>query len=114
MNENEEMDLLDRRLREAAPYLDDAGFTRRVLQALPAPRRRGAESFRAVILLGITLLGSALAYVLSDGARFVSEGLLKISAWSPLTVVLMALGAGILVTGFGVAAALAKSHELES
>ena len=114
MNENEEIDLLDRQLREAAPYLDDEGFTRRVLQAMPARVGAGLQSFRTVILLGATLVGEHVAYLLSDGARFVSEGLLKISAWSPLTVVLMALGAGVLVTGFGVVAALAKSHELES
>ena len=38
MNEVKEEDWLDRQLREAAPYIDDKGFTARVLQQLPAPR----------------------------------------------------------------------------
>ena len=65
MDEKQQEDSLDRQLREAAPYIDDEGFTARVLQQLPPPRR-GLDSLRAAILLGITLLASALAYVLSS------------------------------------------------
>lgn len=108
----DELDILDRKLREAAPYIDDDGFTRRVLQQLPAPRRP-AESFRAVFLIGITLLGSVLAYFLSDGGRFISQGLLKVATWSPLTIVILMFGSGILLTAFGLVAALAKSRELQ-
>src|SRR5437762_1503583 len=43
-------DWLDRELREAAPYIDDDGFTVRVLQQLPAPRR-SHDLLRSVILL---------------------------------------------------------------
>ncbi len=38
MNEIKQEDWLDRQLREAAPYIDDEGFTARVLQQLPPPR----------------------------------------------------------------------------
>src|SRR4051812_2860713 len=111
MNDNDELDLLDRRLREAAPYIDDAGFTRRVLQALPAPRRRAVESFRAMILLSITVLGSLLAYFLSDGGRFISEGVVKLAYGSPVMMFLAAIVSGLVVTGLGMAAALWKSRE---
>src|SRR5437867_11779500 len=73
MSEIEQEELLDRQLRDSAPYIDDAGFTARVLKQLPrklsGPRR---ESLRAVIIFGITLLASVLAYVLSDVGRFVA------------------------------------------
>ena len=76
MDETTEMDWLDRQLREAAPYLDDNGFTRSVVQKLPA-RRRNLQMVRATILLLATLVASALAYVLSGGGRFVTEGLVR-------------------------------------
>ena len=69
MDEIKQEDWLDRQLREAAPYIDDEGFTARVLQQLPPPRN-ARRSFRGAILLTITLLASVLAYLLSDGGRF--------------------------------------------
>ena len=62
MNQVNQEDWLDRELREAAPYIDDEGFTARVLQQLPPPRR-GHDLLRAAILLGMTLLASLLAYI---------------------------------------------------
>lgn len=57
----------DRWLREVlhdgaaqAPYLDDAGFTARVVQALPPPRRRWLDGLSATI--GIAALGLGLLY----------------------------------------------------
>lgn len=61
-------DWLDRRLREEMPYIDDAGFTARVVQKLPAAQ--APRSHRATILIGVTLLASIMAYVLSDGGHF--------------------------------------------
>jgi hypothetical protein len=113
MDEKDQMDSLDRQLREAAPYIDDEGFTRRVLQQLPARQPR-PQAFRAMVLLGVTLLASVIAYVLSDGARFVSTGLLKVAAWSPLALLMLTLGTGILGTALGVVAAISKSQELQS
>jgi len=113
MDEKDQMDPFDRQLREAAPYIDDDGFTRRVLQQLPARQPR-PQTFRAVVLLGITVLGSIIAYILSDGARFVSTGLLKVATWSPLTLLILTISTGVVVTSLGVVAAISKSHELES
>jgi hypothetical protein len=38
MDEKNREDWLDQQLREAAPYIDDDGFTARVLQKLPVVR----------------------------------------------------------------------------
>lgn len=106
-------DPLDRQLREAAPYIDDAGFTARVLAKLPASRR-SERSLRAVILPGITLLGSVLAYVLSDGGRFITENILGVASLPMLWLLLIAFSTGVLVTSAGLIAAVSKSRELQS
>ncbi len=113
MEEVNQEDLLDRQLREAAPYIDDAGFTARVLQKLPPPRAR-RESLRAIILLGITLLGSALAYVLSDDGRFIAVMFERVAILPVLWIFALALATGLLITGLGLAAALSKTRELEA
>jgi hypothetical protein len=113
MDEKQQTDWLEQKLEEAAPYIDDAGFTFRVLQQLPA-RRAASQSLRAVILVGITLLASAIAYFLSGGGRFVASALLRAATLPPLLILLFALGVGILVTAIGTAAAISKNHELQS
>ena len=113
MEEWNELDALDRQLREAAPYIDDAGFSGRVLQQLPV-RRRNLQRFRAAILLGATLVASMIAYFLSDGGRFISNGVFRMAELSPLLILLIAGVVGALVMGVGVAAAVSKSHEFPS
>ena len=44
MDEIEQEDWLDRKLREAAPYIDDDGFTARVMEAIPAPLALPADA----------------------------------------------------------------------
>jgi len=58
MSQPEDKDPLDAVLREQHPYIEDDGFTTRVLAALP-PRRR--TWLRPILLLGATAIGSALA-----------------------------------------------------
>jgi hypothetical protein len=58
MKSPEENDPLDALLREQNSYVDDGGFTARVIQSLP--RRRRAW-LRPVFLLAATVIGSALA-----------------------------------------------------
>jgi len=58
MSPSEEKDPLDVLLQEQNAYIDDDGFTRRVMAQLP-PRRR--TRLRPVLLLGVTVVGSALA-----------------------------------------------------
>jgi hypothetical protein len=113
MDETNRDEWLDQQLRGAAPYIDDGGFTARVLQRLPAPSRR-RQSLRAVILIGMTVLASILAYLLSDSGRFVSLGLERLTMLPMLWVFAVALGSGILVTAVGVVAAISKVSQVQS
>jgi anti-sigma factor RsiW len=113
MDEIKQEDWLDRQLREAAPYIDDEGFTARVLQQLPRPRH-SRRSFRGAILLAITLLASILAYLLSDGGRFLVVAVTRLTTLPTLWLFVLALGSGILVMAGGVIAAISKTRELQS
>jgi hypothetical protein len=113
MEDINQEDWLDRQLREGTPYIDDAGFTKRVVTKLPAPRQPRPSS-RAVILIGLTVLGSLMAYIISDGGRFVTHELIRLATLPIWWLLLVALASGALVTAIGFAAALSKSHELQS
>ena len=106
---NPEEDWLDRELRESAPYIDDEGFTARVLQQLPPPRRHH-DVLRAAILLGMTLLASVLAYVVSGGGRFVSVTLERLAALPALWVFGLALASGLVIAAAGATAAISRSR----
>src|SRR5438309_10071321 len=95
MNEQIEQDWLDRKLQEAAPYIEDDGFTARVLQQLPAPRQAG-QFLRPFILVGMSALASALTYVLSDGGRFILVDMFRLTTIPMLWVVEFALARGSL------------------
>src|SRR2546430_13932541 len=105
MDEKNREDWLDRQLREAAPYIDDDGFTARVLQKLPVARPQ-RQSLRAVILIGTTLLAWALAYVLSDGGRFLAVEIGPLKALAAVWLLVVAVGSGILGMGRGLCAGL--------
>src|ERR1700682_2229262 len=108
MDENLQEDWLDGRLREEAAYIDDGGFTARVVQRLPAHRVR--HSLRAIILLGVTLVASVIAYLLSGGGWFVAEGVTRF-ALLPLPVIwLCAAGATVLVMAGGLARAVSQAR----
>jgi hypothetical protein len=113
MNEVNQEDWLDRELREAAPYIDDEGFTTRVLQQLPPPRR-GHDLLRAAILLGMTFLASVLAYVVSGGGRFVSITLERLAALPVLWIFAFALLSGLIVAAAGATAAISRGRALQA
>ena len=102
---------LDRQLREAALYIDDEGFTARVMARLPAARRE-PRWLRAMILLGLTLLGSGIAYLLSGGGRFVREGMIQLSDFPIWLVLVFAFGCGLVVGAFAVIVAVRKTPEV--
>ena len=107
MDENLQEDWLDAKLRDEAAYIDDRGFTANVVRKLPAHRVR--HSLRAVILIGLTLVASSIAYVLSGGGWFIAEGVTRF-ALLPLPVIwLSAAAATFLVMVGGVAAVLSKT-----
>jgi len=109
MKQVNQEDWLDRELREAAPYIDDQGFTALVLQQLPAPRR-GHDLLRAAILLGMTFFASVLAYVVSGGGRFVSVTLERLAALPALWVFVLALASGLMIAAVGATAAISQGR----
>jgi hypothetical protein len=106
-------DWLDRKLQEAVPYIEDDGFTARVLQQLPQPMRR-MEFLRSFILVAMSALASALTYVLSDGGRFILVEMFKLTTIPTLWVVAFALTSGMLVMAGGIFAAMYKTNQVQS
>jgi hypothetical protein len=113
MEQVNQEDWLDRELREAAPYINDEGFTARVLQQLPAPRR-SYDLLRAAILLGMTFLASVLAYVVSGGGRFVGVTVERLAALPALWVFVLALASGLIVAAAGATAAISRDRGLQT
>ena len=109
MEEQLQEDWLDARLRDEARYIDDDGFTARVVQQLP--RRRQTRSSRSVILLGITLIACALAYLLSGRGGFITDSAAFLVAMPLSTIYLLAIGSGVLITAVGASAAVLKLRE---
>jgi hypothetical protein len=110
MNTMIEDETLDRQLREAVPYIDDDGFTARVMAKLPAARRE-PRWLRAMVLLGLTVLGSGLAYLLSGGGRFVREGMVQLTNFPIWLLLVFAFGCGLVVGAFAVIFAIRKTPE---
>ena len=105
-----ELDWLDRRLREEATYIDDAGFTANLMQKLPA--RRAARSVRSTILIATAVLASLCAYYLSGGGRFIYEAFARAELFSTLTIFIAALAVGVAVTVGAAYAAMRRSEAL--
>ena len=106
MDENLQEDWLDARLRDEAPYIDDAGFTARVVRQLPAPRPR--YSFRNALLVCLTLLGSVLTYVASSGGKFIGTGIDRIASLPTLSILILAVVCSVVFSSIATAAAVAK------
>ena len=113
MKQVNQEDWLDRELREAAPYIDDAGFTARVLQQLPPPQR-GRDLLRAAILLGMTLLASVLAYVVSGGGRFLSVTIERLAGLPVLWVFALALASSLVIAAVGATVAISRDRVLQA
>lgn len=109
MDEQLQDDWLDARLRDEASYIDDAGFTARVAQQLP-PRRTSRAS-RSVILIGITVLACALAYLLSGGGEFLAHAAAFLVAVPFNTLVALAIISGLVITVLGASVAVAKVRD---
>jgi hypothetical protein len=108
MEEKLQEDSLDTRLRDEAPYLDDAGFTSRVVQKLPA--RHVRRSYRALILIGITLAACLVAFRLSGGTSLFVEGITFVTMM-PVTIMWLWVGvAAVLLMAGSLAAAYSRSR----
>ena len=106
MDENLQEDWLDARLRDEAAYIDDGGFTSRVVQKLPA--RPVRHMVRAAILLGVTLVASIIAYLVSGGGWFIAEGVARFALLPVPVIWLCAAIVGGLVMAGGLAAAVSR------
>lgn len=108
MDDKLQEDWLDARLRDEAPYIDDAGFTSRVVQKLPT--RQVRRSYRAFILLGITLAACLGAFFLAGGNSFFIETFTNV-AMMPVTVMWICAGAAaVLVMAGGLVAAMSRTR----
>src|SRR3954464_7175702 len=106
MDDKLQEDSLDARLRDEAPYIDDAGFTSRVVQKMPA--RQVRRSYRAFILVGITLAASIAAYLLAGGSNFAFDTFANVAFMPRMTMLIIAGIAGVLVMVGGLAAAVSR------
>jgi uncharacterized protein DUF5056 len=109
MDDFNQEDILDRRLREAAPYINDDGFTARVLKQLPS--HPATMRVRGVILVGVTILACVLTYFLSNGGRFVAESFVRLAGLPLLWLLLVTFCSGILVSSLGLVAAVSKLRQ---
>ena len=104
----EQEDWLDAKLREEMPYIDDAGFTARVMQQLPV-QRASSFSLRAAILLVAALVASLSAfYVAGD---YVIDSAVFLAAVPVQLVLMLVLGGSMLVMIAGGAFAFVKARD---
>ena len=72
--------------------------------------QREPRWLRAIILLGLAILGSGIAYVLSGG--FVREGVVQLSNFPIWLLLVFAFGCGLVVGAFAVIFAIRKTPEV--
>jgi hypothetical protein len=108
MDNKVQEDSLDARLRDDAPYLDDAGFTSRVVQRLPV--RQVRRSYRVFLLLGITLAACLAAFWLAGGTSFAIDTYANMAMMPVTSMWVTAAAVGVLVMAGGLAAAVSRSR----
>ena len=74
---------LEALLNEEEPYIDDAGFTRSMLDRLPPPTRR-PEWLKPAVLISATVLSSILAVVLLPDSTVLAAKITEISSLGAL------------------------------
>ncbi len=101
---------LDRQLREAVLYINDDGFTAHVMARLPAVRE--PRWLHSMIVLGLALLGTGIAYFLSGGGSFVRQGMVQMADFPIWLLLVFAFGCGLVVGAFAVIFAIRKTPEV--
>lgn len=102
--------LLDARLRDEMPYLDDAGFTAGVMKQLPR-RRVSWMSQRALVIFAATILSVVVAYFASGQGMFVHDAFARVSGLQPLQLLLIIFACGTAMTIAGLWAALTRRQD---
>lgn len=103
--------LLDARLRDETPYIDDAGFTARVMQQLPH-RRFSWSAQRAFIIFAATIVSVVIAYFASGEGMFVHDAFAVMSGLRPVQLLLLILASGTGMTIAGLWAALTRTRNM--
>jgi hypothetical protein len=102
-------DLLDARLREETSYIDDDGFTARVLQCLPA-QPRSMETQRSFVIFGAAILSVIVAYFASGQGMFVQQTFARLMQLPPLQLLILLVTCGIAMLASGLWAALTRTR----
>ena len=106
--------LLDARLRDEAAYVDDDGFTARVLQQLPA-RPRSFQLQRSLIILSAAIFSVIAAYFASGEAMFLRTLLGRLTTLPPVQLfTLLFASAMFLFIGSALAAFAAHGRDQSS
>ena len=108
MDEKLQEDWLDARLRDDAPYIDDAGFTSRVVHKLPA--RQVPRSYRTLIMLAITLAACLAAFWFAGGTSLLIDTYANLAMMPLMWMWIWAAAAALVVMAGGLAAALSRSR----
>lgn len=101
--------LLDARLREEVPYIDDAGFTARVMKQLPR-RHLSPSTQRAFIIFAATIVSVVIAYFASGEGMFVQDAFARAASLRPLQLLLIVFLCGTAMTVAGLWAALTRAR----
>ena len=103
-------ELLEARLREETLYVDDDGFTARVLQQLPA-RPHSFQLERSIIIFAAALISVVVAYFASGEGMFVREAFVRLTSlpFLQLLSIVIACAFAILVAS-ACAAFAAREH----
>ena len=83
---------------DAREPVEDAGFSRRVMAALPPARQRARAWVTPVLVLGSTALGSALAVAFAPAGVSIAQGFIDVASmrgFTPAAVMALALGAAL-------------------
>jgi len=108
MDDKLQEDWLDARLRDDAPYIDDAGFTSRMVKKLPA--RQVRRSYRAFMMLGITIAACLAAFWFAGGTSLAIDAYANVAMLPVMWMWIFAAAVGVLVMAGGLAAAVSRSR----
>jgi hypothetical protein len=103
-------DLLDARLREEAPYIDDDGFTARVMQQLPS-RPSSLQLQRSIVILSAAILSVVVAYFASGEGMFMRQAFAWLASLPPLQLLTLLVGGGLATLSGGMWAALSRARD---